>query len=215
MLKSNFFSVKNFNIFYDFSREKNPTSAIRSPIKPRKFPIKPKKFPLKHLEIPRCFVFHPLYWAKKEEKAPCLGLSPLRQYKDNTFFREIQIALTFRNTSEMLKDEFCTYEGLQLRRSFGARNNQFGWVLNMHEMMPSVRAKQYPWPAIIYLSSYHTKAAPRKMEHFSETAHEGLVQGCVQGLQPKPFTLIQLKLNRLKAHVKGVYSFSGLKKRMR
>ena len=29
-------------------------------------------------------------------------------------------------------------------------NNQFGWVLNMRGMMPSVR----PWPAIIYLSSY-------------------------------------------------------------
>ncbi|MDD7232781.1 MAG: hypothetical protein PUH44_03850, partial [Bacteroidales bacterium] len=78
MLKSNFFSAKNFNIFYDFSREKNPTSAIRSPIKPRKFPIKPRKFPIKHLENPRCFVLHPLYWAKKEEKVPCLGLSPLR-----------------------------------------------------------------------------------------------------------------------------------------
>ena len=215
MLKSNFFSAKNFNIFYGFGRKKNPTSAIRSPIKPRKFPIKPRKFPLKHLEIPRCFVFHPLYWAKKKEKAPCLGLSPLRQYKDNTFFREIQITLTYRNTSEMLKDEFCTYEGLQLRRSFDARNNQFGWVLNMHGMMPSVRAEQYPWPAIIYLSSYHTKAVPRKMEHFSETAREGLMKGCLQGLEPKPFTLIHLKLNRLKAHVKGVYSFSGLKKRMR
>ena len=78
MLESNFFSAKNFNIFYDFGREKNPTSAIRSPIKPRKFPIKPRKFPIKHLENPRCFVLHPLYWAKKEEKVPCLGLSPLR-----------------------------------------------------------------------------------------------------------------------------------------
>ena len=103
MLKSNFFCAKNFNIFYDFSREKNPTSAIRSPIKPRKFPIKPRKFPIKHLENPRCFVLHPLYWAKKAEKVPCLGLSPLRSYKDNTFFREIQIALTYRNTLEMLK----------------------------------------------------------------------------------------------------------------
>ena len=50
---------------------KNPTSAIRSP-------LKHLENPLKHLEIPRCFVLHPLYWAKKEEKAPCLGLSPLR-----------------------------------------------------------------------------------------------------------------------------------------
>ena len=70
MLKSNFFSAKNFNIFYNFGRKKNPTSAIRSPIKPRKFPIKPRKFPLKHLEIPRCFVLHPLYWAKKRGESP-------------------------------------------------------------------------------------------------------------------------------------------------
>ena len=106
MLKSNFFTAKNFNIFYDFGREKNPTSAIRSPIKHIKFPIKHLENPLKHLEIPICFVLHPLYWAKKEEKAPCLGRSPLRYYKDNTFFREIQIALTYRNTSEMLKSWF-------------------------------------------------------------------------------------------------------------
>ena len=31
------------------------------------------------------------------------GLSPLRCYKDNTFSREIQIALTFEYKSEMLK----------------------------------------------------------------------------------------------------------------
>ena len=78
MLKSNFFSAKNFNIFYDFSRKKNPTSAIRSPIKPRKFPIKPRKFPIKPRKFPTSDVFHALYWPKKEEKTPCLGLSPLR-----------------------------------------------------------------------------------------------------------------------------------------
>ena len=70
MLKSNFFSAKNFNIFYDFGREKNPTSAIRAPIKPVENPLKPVENPLKHLEIPRCFVFHPLYWAKKRGKNP-------------------------------------------------------------------------------------------------------------------------------------------------
>ena len=31
------------------------------------------------------------------------GLSPLRCYKDNTFSREIQIALTFRNTPRNVK----------------------------------------------------------------------------------------------------------------
>ena len=35
---------------------------------------------------------------KKEERTPCLGLFPLRYYKDNIFFREMQIALTFRNS---------------------------------------------------------------------------------------------------------------------
>ena len=40
---------------------------------------------------------------KKEEKAPCLGLSPLRYYKDNTFSREMQVALTFRNTLRNVK----------------------------------------------------------------------------------------------------------------
>ena len=34
-------------------------------------------------------VFLPLYWAKKEERVPCLGLSPLCEYKDNTFSLEI------------------------------------------------------------------------------------------------------------------------------
>ena len=34
-------------------------------------------------------VFLPLYWAKKKEKVQCLGLSPLCEYKDNTFSLEI------------------------------------------------------------------------------------------------------------------------------
>ena len=33
----------------------------------------------------------------------CLGFSPLRSYKDNTFSCKNQIALTFRNTPQMLK----------------------------------------------------------------------------------------------------------------
>ena len=69
-VKSNFFRAKKFNIFYIFGREKFSTSSIRAPIKPRKFPLKHLENPLKHLENPRCFVLHPLYRAKKEEKAP-------------------------------------------------------------------------------------------------------------------------------------------------
>ncbi|MDY4874615.1 MAG: hypothetical protein SO133_07180, partial [Alloprevotella sp.] len=59
-------------------REKISISSIRAPIKPRKFPQKHLENPQKHLEFPTSDVFLPLYWAKKEEKALCLGLSPLR-----------------------------------------------------------------------------------------------------------------------------------------
>ena len=77
-VKSKLFRAKKFNIFYIFGREKNPISSIRAPIKPRKFPIKPVENPQKHLEFSTSDVFLPLYRPKKEEKAPCLGLSPLR-----------------------------------------------------------------------------------------------------------------------------------------
>ena len=90
MLKSNFFSAKNFNIFYDFGREKNPTSAIRSPIKPRKFPIKPRKFPIKPRKFPTSDVFHALYWPKKEEKVPCFrALSSSLVQRYNIFPRNL------------------------------------------------------------------------------------------------------------------------------
>ncbi|MDY4741324.1 MAG: hypothetical protein SO293_08535, partial [Alloprevotella sp.] len=70
--------AKTFNIFYIFGREKISTSSIRAPIKPRKFPQKHLENPQKHLENSISDVFYALYWPKKEEKAPCLGLSPLR-----------------------------------------------------------------------------------------------------------------------------------------
>ena len=41
--------------------------------------------------------------AKKEEKTPCFGLFPHRYYKDNTFSREMQIELTFRNSLRNVK----------------------------------------------------------------------------------------------------------------
>ena len=77
-LKSNFFRAKTFNIFYIFDREKFSTSSIRAPTKPRKFPQKHLENPQKHIEFSTSDVFLPLYRPKKEEKAPCLGLSPLR-----------------------------------------------------------------------------------------------------------------------------------------
>ena len=78
MLNPNFFRAKTFNIFYIFGREKIPISSIRAPIKPRKFPQKHLENPQKHIEFSTSDVFLPLYRPKKEEKAPCLGLSPLR-----------------------------------------------------------------------------------------------------------------------------------------
>ena len=103
MLNLNFFRAKTFNIFYILGREKNATSSFRAPIKPRKFPQKHLENPQKHLEFPTSDVFLPLYRLKKEEKAPCLGLFPLRLYKDNTFSREMQIVLTFRNNPRNVK----------------------------------------------------------------------------------------------------------------
>ncbi|MCI7613987.1 MAG: hypothetical protein MSS61_01350, partial [Bacteroidales bacterium] len=61
-----------------FGREKISISSSRAPIKPRKFPLKHLENPLKHIEFPTSDVFLPLYGAKKEERTPCLGLSPLR-----------------------------------------------------------------------------------------------------------------------------------------
>ena len=78
MLNPNFFRAKTFNIFYVFGCEKFSTSSIRAPIKPRKFPQKHLENPQKHIEFSTSDVFLPLYRPKKEEKAPCLGLSPLR-----------------------------------------------------------------------------------------------------------------------------------------
>ncbi|MDY2916041.1 MAG: hypothetical protein SOU18_09205, partial [Alloprevotella sp.] len=69
---------ETFNIFYIFDREKFSISSIRAPIKPRKFPQKHLENPQKHIEFSTSDVFLPLYRPKKEEKAPCLGLSPLR-----------------------------------------------------------------------------------------------------------------------------------------
>ena len=78
MLNPTIFRAKTFNIFYVFGREEIPTSSIRAPIKPRKFPQKHLENPEKHIEFSTSDVFLPLYRPKKEEKVPCLGLSPLR-----------------------------------------------------------------------------------------------------------------------------------------
>ena len=128
MLKSNFFSAKNFNIFYDFGREKNPTSAIRSPIKPRNFPIKPRNFPIKHLEIPRCFVLHPLYWPKKEEKVPCFrALSSSLVQRYNIFPRNpnrVNISQHFGNVkNEVFYLEFIMM-AVSMKRQCTARCSQ-------------------------------------------------------------------------------------------
>ena len=59
-VKSKIFRAKTFNIFYIFGREKNATSSIRAPIKPRKFPQKHLENPQKHIEFSTSDVFLPL-----------------------------------------------------------------------------------------------------------------------------------------------------------
>ena len=48
-------------------------------------------------------VFWPIFRIKKRRKPFVYGLSPLRQYKDNTFFAEKQIHLTYRNSLRNVK----------------------------------------------------------------------------------------------------------------
>ena len=47
--------------------------------------------------------FFPYFVQKKEDRTLCLALSPLRQYNTNTFSREMQIDLIFRNSPRNVK----------------------------------------------------------------------------------------------------------------
>ena len=51
----------------------------------------------------KTMVFWPIFRIKKRRKPFVYGRSPLRQYKDNTFFRKMQIHLTYRNTLRNVK----------------------------------------------------------------------------------------------------------------
>ena len=117
MLKSNFFRSKNFNVFYDSAAEKSTESPLRFPTWPEKNPLKPVEIFLRHVDFPRCFVKQPifaLFLQKKEERTQCLRALSSSLYKYTTFFAEIQTALTFRNTAQLLK---CS--DLQQRASGG------------------------------------------------------------------------------------------------
>ena len=78
MLKSNFFSAKNFNIFYDFGRKKYSYIGDSFTDKAKKNSAKASRKSYKACRIFYMLCITSLIWAKKEEKAPCLGLSPLR-----------------------------------------------------------------------------------------------------------------------------------------
>ena len=74
------------------------TSAENLPTLLRKYPQTPRKKFLRNVEISISEVKNAFFSPKKRRNPACLGLSPLRWYKDNTFSAEIQIALTLRNT---------------------------------------------------------------------------------------------------------------------
>ena len=73
-----------------------PTKAPKNRISEEKIFISEVNFRISEVK-------KPLFWQKKRREPFVYGLSPLRCYKDNTFSREMQIALTFEYKSEMLK----------------------------------------------------------------------------------------------------------------
>ena len=79
------------------------TSAIIATTCPRKLKEKPRKKIISEVFFPISEVKQPISWHKKRRKPCVYGLSPLCYYKDNTFSREIQIPLTFRNTWATVK----------------------------------------------------------------------------------------------------------------
>ena len=103
LLNPIFFAQKNFNIFYNSEPEKFSGRSPRAPSWPEKIPPKPEKNFISEVNFSISEVEAPDFQAKKEERTPCLGLFPLRQYKDNIFFCEMQIALTVRNTLRNVK----------------------------------------------------------------------------------------------------------------
>ena len=81
-------------------------SSIRAPTWPEKNPLKQVEIFLRHVDFPTCFVKQPifaLFLQKKEEKTQCLQALSSSLYKYTTFFAEIQIALTFRNSPRNVK----------------------------------------------------------------------------------------------------------------
>ena len=98
-----FFRAKNFNIFQDLKPEKFSESPLRAPTWPEKNPQKPEKIFISKINFSISEVEITDFRAEKKEKTRINGLSPLRQDKDTTFSREIQIDLTYRNTLRNVK----------------------------------------------------------------------------------------------------------------
>ena len=93
LLKSNFSRSESFNIFQDLKTEKILESPLRAPNQPEKNPPEPEKISIYEEKISIYEVEIPDFEQNIRRDTPCLGLSPLRQDKDTTFFAEIQIAL--------------------------------------------------------------------------------------------------------------------------
>ena len=94
-----------------FSRS---TSAIIATTCPRNFLITPRKKIISEVFFSISEVKQPISGHKKRRKPCVYGLSPLCYYKDNTFSRETQILLTFRNTVQLLKCSDLQQTGMEL-----------------------------------------------------------------------------------------------------
>ena len=103
MLKSDFFSTGNFNIFYNLEPSRFSKSPLRARTWPEKNPPKQIKIFISEINFSISEVENLDFQLKKEERTQHVRVLSSSLYKDTTFFGEIQIALTFEHISEMLK----------------------------------------------------------------------------------------------------------------
>ena len=105
MLKSKFFPLKNFNVFYDWrAPNKSGKASARTNCTEKKTARNEKNFYL--------WGKMTVVLSKKEERTHWLWSLSSSLYKYTTISREKQIALTFRNTSQLLKMQRFPADGV-------------------------------------------------------------------------------------------------------
>ena len=98
MLIPTFFCAINFNIFYNWRAEKNAGKARARSNCNEKFSARTEKFSARNEKFFYLKEKIAVVLGKKRGENPLAWALSSSLYKDTSFFREKQIALTFRNT---------------------------------------------------------------------------------------------------------------------